>query len=182
MDTCSTRTAQREVGTCPTRSGHLLNSARAQLAQLEMDTCSTRGGNSKWTLAQVGTWQLAQHLLKRIMKTCSLGHLLWTQLDTWTRRVALRHLRHWTLATTRPTTTTTTNAMTFDNDHLYLLLPSPILLPRLWTCHLHLLGPLRGRSKNRSTSKNMRLRKGDTKWRNTCGSVMRPTSYHQNSA
>ena len=80
MDTCSTRTAQREVGTCPTRSGHLLNSARAQLAQC---------GNSKWTLAQVGTWQLAQHLLKRnIMKTCSLGHLLWTQLDTWTRLVA----------------------------------------------------------------------------------------------
>ena len=98
MGTCSTRSglsqlevvAQLEVGTCSTRSGHVLT-------QLEMGACSNRSGhlfNSKWTLA----------LLNSKCTTRS-GHLLsskwlFTQLDICSNV----HL-------TSTTTTTTTTVM-----------------------------------------------------------------------
>ena len=81
---------------CSARSGHF---AQLEVAQLEVGTCR-RERNSKRTLAQT----LAQ--LRNLLK--------WTLADTCSS-VTLAHLDscshglHWTLATTRPTTTTTTN-------------------------------------------------------------------------
>ena len=81
---------------CSARSGHF---AQLEVAQLEVGTCR-RERNSKRTLAQT----LAQ--LRNLLK--------WTLADTCSS-VALAHLDicshglHWTLATTRPTTPTTTN-------------------------------------------------------------------------
>ena len=94
------RVAQLEVDTRPLLgSKWALCSTRSCLAQLEVGTCR-RERNSKRTLAQT----LAQ--LRNLLK--------WTLADTCSS-VTLAHLDicshglHWTLATTRPTTTTTTN-------------------------------------------------------------------------